>query len=148
MNEQKRKILNIALIIINVILVVAIARVSILLYYEVEPNDYQTIICKYRKNKFCINSELFFNYSKEDYITESINKLYYYLNDKLNIEEEINNNIKNLKEGDNIEITIKSIEDEYILGKDEDNNDIYICSNLYDFSYKHCEYNLCIASVI
>ena len=102
----------------------------------------QTIICKYRKNKFCINSELFFNYSKEDYITESINKLYYYLNDKLNIEEEINNNNKNLKEGDNIEITIKSIEDEYILGKDENNNDIYICSNLYDFSYKNCEYNL------
>ena len=47
MNEKKRKILNIALIIINVILVVAIARVSILLYYEIEPNDYQTIICKY-----------------------------------------------------------------------------------------------------
>ena len=47
MNEQKRKILNIALIIINVVLVVAIARVSILLYYEIEPNDYQTIICKY-----------------------------------------------------------------------------------------------------
>ena len=50
MNEQKRKILNIALIIINVILVVAIARVSILLYYEIEPNDYQTIICKYNNS--------------------------------------------------------------------------------------------------
>ena len=50
MNEKKRKILNIALIIINVILVVAIARVSILLYYEIEPNDYQTIICKYNNS--------------------------------------------------------------------------------------------------
>jgi hypothetical protein len=50
MNEQKRKILNIILIIINVILVVAIARVGILLYYEVEPNDYQTIICKYNNS--------------------------------------------------------------------------------------------------
>ena len=50
MNEQKRKILNIALIIINVALVVAIARVSILLYYEIEPNDYQTIICKYNNS--------------------------------------------------------------------------------------------------
>ena len=100
----------------------------------------QTIICKYRKNKFCINSELFFNYSKEDYITESRNKLYYYLNDKEEIKN--NNNNKNLKDGDNLEITIKSIEDEYILGKDNENNDIYICSNLYDFSYKQSEYNL------
>ena len=50
MNKQKRKILNIILIIINVILVVAIARVSILLYYEIEPNDYQTIICKYNNS--------------------------------------------------------------------------------------------------
>jgi bifunctional DNA-binding transcriptional regulator/antitoxin component of YhaV-PrlF toxin-antitoxin module len=103
----------------------------------------QTILCKYKKNKFCINSELFFNYSKEEYINESTNKLFYYLNDKKSLEEiKNNNNTKNLKEGDNLEITITSIEDEYILGKDQDNNDIYICCNLYDFSYKQSEFNL------
>ena len=100
----------------------------------------QTIICKYRKNKFCINSELFFNYSKDDYITESCNKLYYYLNDKNN-EKEIKYNYE-LKNDDLIDINIESIEDEYILGKDKDNNEIYISCNLYDFCYKISEYNL------
>ena len=101
----------------------------------------QTIICKYRKNKFCINSELFFNYSKEEYITESINKLYYYLNDKKN-DSDIKINNQNLKDNENIEVTIQNIEDDYILGKTNDNNNIFICCNLYDFSYKFSEYNL------
>ena len=101
----------------------------------------QTIICKYRKNKFCINSELFFNYSKEEYITESINKLYYYLKDNKN-DSDININNQNLKDSENIEVTIQNIEDDYILGKDNDNNNIFICCNLYDFSYKFSEYNL------
>ena len=101
----------------------------------------QTIICKYRKNKFCINSELFFNYSKDEYITESSNKLYYYLIDKEKTTDIILNN-QNLKNIEKIEVTIASIEDEYILGKDKDNNDIYISCNLYDFSYKQSEYNL------
>ena len=101
----------------------------------------QTIICKYRKNKFCINSELFFNYSKEEYINESSNKLYYYLNDKKE-DSDININNQNLKDNDNIEVTIQNIEDDYILGKDKDNNNIFISCNLYDFSYKFSEYNL------
>ena len=103
-------------------------------------NAGQTIICKYRKNKFYINSELFCTYSKDEYINESNNKLYYYLNDKKN-EKEISYNTK-LVNGDNIDITIESIEDEYILGKDKDNNEIYICCNLYDFCYKTSNYNL------
>ena len=107
----------------------------------------QTIICKYRKNKFCINSELFFNYSKEEYINESSNKLFYYLKDKNALEEIKKNNPKNLKNDDNIEITVSSIEDVYILGKDQDDNDIYICCNLYDFSYKQSEFNLSELSV-
>ena len=102
----------------------------------------QTIICKYRKNKFCINSELFFNYSKEEYISESNNKLCYYLNDKKNDPDFKYNFNKNFKNGDNIEISIVSIEDEYILGKDDNNNDIYICCNLYDFCYKQSDMNL------
>ena len=101
----------------------------------------QTIVCKYRKNKLCINSELFYNYSKEEYITESCNKLFYYLHEKKN-EEDFNYNIPNIKSGDKLEITITSIEDEYILGKDKDNNNIYIACNLYDFCYKLSEYNL------
>ena len=101
----------------------------------------QIILCKYRKNKFCINSELFFNYSKEEYINESCDKLSYYLIDKKN-ESDININYPNLKDNENIEVTIQNIEDEYILAKDGDNNDIYICCNLYDFSYKFSEYNL------
>ena len=100
----------------------------------------QTILCKYKRNKFYINSELFFNYSKEEYINESNNKLFYYLKDKQN-EKEINYN-SNLKNGENIEVTIESIEDEYILVKDKDNNEIYLCSNLFDFCYKSSEYNL------
>ena len=102
----------------------------------------QTIICKYRKNKFCINSELFFNYTKEEYISESSNKLFYFLNNKKK-EKDFKYNInQKIKDGDIIEITILSIENEYILGKDENNNEIYICCNLYDFSYKQSEFNL------
>ena len=47
MNEQKRKILNIILIVINVVLVVAIARVAILLHNCFSPKGYQKIICRY-----------------------------------------------------------------------------------------------------
>ena len=100
----------------------------------------QTIICKYRKNKFFINSELFCTYSKDEYINESNNKLFYYLKDIIN-ENDIKYNT-NLKNGDIVEITIDSIEDEYILGKDNNDNEVYICCNLYDFCYKSSNYNL------
>ena len=106
--------------------------------YDYHPG--QTIKCKYHKNKFYINSELLCTYSKDEIINESNNKLFYYLNDKKN-ESEINFNTS-LKNGDSIEITIESIEDEYILGKDKNNNEIYICCNLYDFSYKNSKYDL------
>ena len=46
MNEQKRKILNVVLIIINVVLVVAILKVSILLHNCFSPNGYQKIVYK------------------------------------------------------------------------------------------------------
>ena len=75
------------------------------------------------------------------YTYESCDKLSYYLIDKKN-ESDININCPNLKDNENIEVTIQNIEDEYILAKDGDNNDIYICCNLYDFSYKFSEYNL------
>ena len=100
----------------------------------------QTILCKYRKNKFYINSEEFCTYSKDEYINESCNKLFYYLKD-ISYEEDISIN-NDLKSNDNIKVTIGSIEDEFILSKDKDNNDIYICSNLYDFNYKESGYNL------
>ena len=103
-------------------------------------NPGQTIICIYRKNKFYINSELFCTYTKDEYIKESNNALLYYLNDKKN-EKEINYN-NNLKNDDIIELTIESIENDYILAKDNDNNELYICCNLYDFCYKQSEYNL------
>ena len=106
--------------------------------YDYHPG--QTIICKYHKNKFYINSELLCTYSKDEFIKESNNKLFYYLNDKKN-ESEINFNT-DLKNGENIEVTIESIEEEYILGKDQNNNEIYICCNLYDFSYKNSKYDL------
>lgn len=73
MNEQKRKILNIALIIINVILVVAIARVIILLYYEFSPQDYQTIICKYNDSS---SNEDFFEFINDYELYQSIIKQY------------------------------------------------------------------------
>ena len=47
MNEQKRKILNIILIVINVVIVVAIAIVSILLHNCFSPKGYQKIVCQY-----------------------------------------------------------------------------------------------------
>ena len=103
-------------------------------------NPGQTIICKYRKNKFYINSESFCSYTKEEYINESNNKLFYFLKDK-NIEKEINFNIK-FNNGEIIEVNIESIEDEYILTKDKDNNEIYICCNIYDFCYKESCFNL------
>ena len=103
-------------------------------------NPGQTILCKYRKNKFYINSEEFCTYSKDEYINESCNKLFYYLKD-ISYEEDISIN-NDLKSNDNIKVTIESIEDEFILSKDKDNNGIYICSNLYDFNYKESGYNL------
>lgn len=73
MNEQNRKILNIILIVINIILLVLLARVSSLLYYEYFPKekDYQKIICKYREVS-----------SKKDYFK--------YINDYQNYEKLIN----------------------------------------------------------
>ena len=47
MNEQKRKILNIILIVINVAIVVSIASVAILLHNCFSPKGYQKIICRY-----------------------------------------------------------------------------------------------------
>jgi hypothetical protein len=86
-----------------------------------------------------MNSELYYNYIKEEYIDESNNKLLYYLIDKKN-ENEIK--FPELKSGSNIEVTIESIENEYISSKDKDNNEIYISCNLYDFNYKHSDFNL------
>ena len=103
-------------------------------------NPGQTILCKYRKNKFYINSEEFCTYSKDEYINEANNKLYYYLKDKFNEKEIIFNNT--LKDNDSIEVTIEYIQDECILCKDKDNNEIYVCCNIYDFNYKESEYNL------
>ena len=100
----------------------------------------QTIICKYKKNKFYINTELFCTYTKDEYFKDSNNKLFYYLNDKKNEKQIIYNN--NINDGDILEVTIESIENEYILAKDNNNNELYICCNLYDFCYKQSEYNL------
>ena len=111
MNEQKRKILNIALIIINVVIIVLIAIVSTLLYREYSPKvkDYPKIICKYRKLFSTKDYFVFIN----DY--QSYEKL---INKYSTISGEANENLENNIEyvtGNNLKFSKDFFEDNHLL---------------------------------
>ena len=104
MNEQKRKILNIILIVINVAIVVAIAIVSTLLYREYSPKvkDYPKIICKYRK---LFSTKDYFEFINDYRSYEKLINKYSTISGESN--EKLENNIEYVT-GNNLKYTLFS----------------------------------------